>query len=152
MALKNIEVIFKETNILDVLDEATIESTLQVAIEAAANAKSLCPVAEINGGRLRNSIMWKTKTEEGGLNEDEGSKAPYKVDENPRSDKEAIVGFNLDYGIYQEFGTRYMAPQPFLRPSMAIARGANVKEIIKKVQEEKLRGTLKDTKIRESFI
>ncbi len=152
MAVKNIEVIFQGTNILDVLDKATIESTLEVAIEAAANAKTHCPVAEEKGGRLRNSIMWKTKTNEGGLNDEDGSTAPYKVDENPRSDKEAIVGFNLNYGIYQEFGTRYMAPQPFLRPSMALARGAKTADIIKKINEENLRGKLKKGQTRETFI
>ncbi|MCP3683116.1 MAG: hypothetical protein GY861_10535 [bacterium] len=149
MAVKNVEVIFKGTNILDVLDKATIESTLEVAINAAAQAKALAPVDK---GRGRNSIMWKTKTEEGGLNDSAGEKAPYKVDEIPRSDKEAIVGFNLLYMIYQELGTKYMAPQPFLRPSMAIMRGAKTADIIKKINEENLRGNLKDTKIRESFI
>ncbi len=152
MAVKNVEVIFKETNILDVLDKATIESTLQVAIDAAAQAKDLCPVAEINGGRLRNSIMWKTKTNEGGLDDKGGPGAPYKVDEVPRSDKEAVVGFNLNYGIYQEYGTKYMAPQPFLRPSMALARGAKTADIIKKINDENLRGKLKKGQTRETFI
>ncbi|MCP4589098.1 HK97-gp10 family putative phage morphogenesis protein [Pseudoalteromonas sp.] len=149
MAVKNVEVIFKGTNILDVLDEATIESTLEIAIEAAAEAKSL---QQPDTGRLRNSIMWKTKTNEGGLDDKGGPGAPYKVDEMPRSDKEAIVGFNLNYGIYIEFGTKYMAPQPFLRPSMAIMRGAKTADIIKKINDENLRGKLKKGQTRETFI
>ncbi len=152
MALKHIELIIKETNILDALDQATIESTLEVAIQGAANAKSFAPVAQKDGGRLRNSIMWKTKTKNGGIDDSPGVDAPFRVEGVSIKSKEAVVGFNLNYGVYQEFGTRYMKPQPFLRPSMAIAKGSSTTDIIKRTQEETLRGTLKQTKIRETFL
>jgi HK97 gp10 family phage protein len=32
------------------------------------------------------------------------------------------VGTNVDYALYVEFGTRFQAPQPFMRPALARAR------------------------------
>jgi HK97 gp10 family phage protein len=34
----------------------------------------------------------------------------------------AIIGTSTHYAPYIEFGTRYMAAQPFLRPALAAAR------------------------------
>ena len=136
-------------DIKKILDIATEKSSLEVAINAAAQAKALAPV---DSGRLRNAIMYKTTKKKGGFNNVSGESAPFEVTTRPREDKEAIVGFNLLYGVYQEFGTRRMKPQPFLRPSMALVKGANGADIIKKIQEEELRGKLKPGQKRESFI
>ncbi len=149
MAAKNIEFRIVQTNIDKVLDEATDKSTLELAIKGTALAKALAPV---KGGRLRNSIMWKTKTKDGGLNDSSDESAPFSLEGVNIKKKEAIVGFNLNYGIYQEFGTRRMKPQPFLRPSLAIMKGADSVDIIEKIQAEELRGKLKTTKVRETFL
>ena len=45
--------------------------------------------------------------------------------------KVAEIGTTLDYGRYQEYGTRKMPPQPFLRPALDVAR-KSVKGVIKK--------------------
>lgn len=34
------------------------------------------------------------------------------------SDKEVVVGTNVEYGPYIEFGTSKMAPRPYLRPTV----------------------------------
>lgn len=36
---------------------------------------------------------------------------------------EVSVGTDLEYAPYQEYGTRYMSPRPFLRPAIDETRG-----------------------------
>jgi len=31
---------------------------------------------------------------------------------------EVIIGPNVEYGVYQEFGTKYMKAQPYMRPAL----------------------------------
>lgn len=69
------------------------------AIQVDRTAKRLCPV---DTGRLRSSINWKLGRDHVGLL--------------------AIIGTNVAYAPYVEFGTRFMAAQPFLRPALAAAR------------------------------
>ena len=45
---------------------------------------------------------------------------------------EMTVGDDVDYGIYQEFGTSTMAAQPFLRPARAVALLVDLPRIKKK--------------------
>lgn len=61
-------------------------------------ARFYCPV---DTGRLRSSIQ-ATKGHDGS--------GPF-VD----------IGTNVNYAGFQEFGTRYMAAQPYLRPALAVA-------------------------------
>jgi HK97 gp10 family phage protein len=61
-------------------------------------AVRLCAV---DTGRLRASITWRLGKDARGL--------------------VGIVGTNVEYAPFLEFGTRYMAAQPFLRPALASA-------------------------------
>lgn len=40
-----------------------------------------------------------------------------------------IVGTNVEYAVYQEYGTRYMEPQPYLRPAAREAQ-QNISNIV----------------------
>lgn len=62
-----------------------------IGLLASGHASALAPV---DTGRLRGSI-------------------DYTVSEDT-----AYVGTNVEYAIYQEMGTRYMAAQPFLKPAI----------------------------------
>jgi len=44
----------------------------------------------------------------------------------------AIVGTPVEYAIYQEFGTRKMNAQPFLRPAMDVVSGEPLKQAMYK--------------------
>ena len=47
---------------------------------------------------------------------------------------EHIVGYNAPYPIYVEFGTRYMKPQPFMRPAIdLVIKGKETIESIKQI-------------------
>ena len=134
-----------DTNIF--FDKADTKSITGLCIKIASQAKTLAPADK---GRLRNAIMYKTNKEDGGFNDSSDEKAANKIEGKPGVG-EGFVGFNLEYGIYQEFGTRNMAPQPFLRPAIAIYQGQKAVDIIKKIHEEELRGSLKPGQKRETF-
>ena len=86
------------------VERGNIESLMLVT----AAAKVLAPVDD---GLLAGSISWKTHNEKGGLTE--GNDIEYEPKKG-----EGVVGSNTHYAAYQEFGTRKMAAQPFLRPAI----------------------------------
>ncbi len=97
--------------------EGSLEGMYEVAAAVADQAKALAPVAKINGGRLKQSIAW----------EEEGSDA-------------AIVGSGVEYAVYQEYGTRKMAAQPFLRPAVdIIVNGTKAVKAMKTAMENSVR-------------
>lgn len=61
------------------------------AMKAERYAKDDCPVIT---GRLKNSIT------------------------NTVTEKEALIGTNVEYAAYVEMGTRRMAAQPYLKPAI----------------------------------
>ena len=131
----------------DLMTEVNIQTEAGIAALAASvasEAASMAPVAYINGGRLRDSIIWKTSLQ--GSGEIPGVPHPKKL--------EGYVGSPLDYGVYQEYGTRYMKPQPYLRPAIAIkALGRNGADIMIRKINETARGKLTPENIdhREQF-
>lgn len=91
-----------------ILDRAAIDRALEspqgdVGKELARRtirvhraALNLCAV---DTGRLRASVAWRLANDSQGLL--------------------GIVGTNVEYAPHVEFGTRYMAAQPFLRPALS---------------------------------
>lgn len=67
-------------------------------IKVDRSAKDRCPV---DTGRLRSSITWRLGRDSQGLL--------------------GIVGTNVEYAMYQEFGTVRTPAQPFLRPALQAA-------------------------------
>jgi HK97 gp10 family phage protein len=72
----------------------------RAALRVQNRATQLCPV---DTGRLRASIDHEMGVDAEGAY--------------------ALVGSNVEYAGYVEFGTRFMAPQPYLRPALAAAAG-----------------------------
>ena len=113
------------------IDNGVAESVLEACIRVQTEARNLAPVAPVHGGRLKGSISFKTDKHSDG-----------DLDVNPAKG-EGYVGSMLDYAVYQEFGTRYMKPQPFLRPAIArVVYGTSTKEVIRKIMKEELKGAL----------
>ena len=127
--------------------EGTKAGMLECAIKVVGLAKATAPVLN---GRLRNSIMWKSPNKEGGLNNSGGEKA--QAIETKAGDMDVLVGSNIEYSTYQEFGTRNIPPQPFLRPAIAIhGFGADAQQTMKKRAEEVMKGKLKEGQDRVKF-
>lgn len=106
------------------------KSGFELGLQIHANAVAAAPV---DFGALRNSLMVVSNEREAGFNSQPGESAPSsaKVDVNLK-ENEVAVGTNIDYATYQEFGTRNMPAQPFLRPAGLVVRGATAQEIFKK--------------------
>ena len=108
-----------------------MEGILEACIEIASAAKPLTP---FDLGLLRGSITYKTYRKTGAVESPASS-----VNELPQEPKpnEGYVGTNVQYAIYQEFGTRNMKARPFLRPAALIVKKPSlVKEIIEAFNSE----------------
>lgn len=103
-------------------EAGTDNGLLKTAILVTNQAKALAPVDK---GQLRGSIMWKGTKKSGGLTD--GSKLTVR----PKSGY--IVGSATEHAVYQEFGTRKMSAQPFLRPAIdIITRGVTASKAMAK--------------------
>lgn len=126
------------------VDDGLDKGNLKICIAVTSQAKSLAPKKD---GVLTNSLMWVVGTtkgaKNGGFNSDPGVKAAKILDIKPEK-FQGFVGSALDYATYQEFGTRYMAPQPYLRPAVAIVvKGQDAAKVLAKIQLEEMKGALK---------
>ena len=71
----------------------------KITEECVDNAKTLCPV---DTGKLRDSITILSESAE-----------------------KCVYGSNVEYSLYVEIGTKNMAAQPYLRPSLDLTKGQN---------------------------
>jgi len=134
--------ISKNPNLMNEIIAQTEAGIAAIAAGVASEAISMAPTPIT--GRHRDSIVWKTSLQGSGVIP--GVPLPKKL--------EGYVGSSVDYGLYLEFGTRYMKPQPYLRPAIAIkALGRNGADIMIKKINETARGKLTPENItqREQF-
>lgn len=116
---------------------------LQALIKVQSQAKTLAPV---DLGQLRNSLMYELNKKDGGFNSESGKKADQKL--TTGSDElVGYVGTNLDYAVYQEFGTRKNVAQPFLRPAGEAVKGVSAEQIAKKYGREAMEEEFKKRKV-----
>jgi HK97 gp10 family phage protein len=109
-----------------------------IAINITAEAKKLAPVAAYFGGNLKGSIQWVGDDGKSGGKENQNA-----LTTKPPSGG-AVVGTPVDYGVYQEFGTRNMSAQPFMRPAADIVtKGSSVKKAMARAMDESVRGAIK---------
>ena len=110
--------------------EGTDKAMLETAVRVTTQAKLLSPV---DLGQLRNSLMWKSNRQSG------GNAGGPTLQESVKGD-EIIVGTAVGYGIYQEFGTRKMAAQPFFRPAIdIIVNGAGFVSAMAKAMQDSVK-------------
>ena len=120
------------------VDLGNTKALTELAATITAQAKSLAPV---DLGELKNSIMYKVGSTEGGFNDSSGESSSLPLTGNAGKE-EAFVGTNSDHAVYQEFGTRKMYPQPYLRPAVALVEGQSL-EIIKEQIDKAIDSGLK---------
>ena len=115
------------------VQEGNDKALLILVTNVTNKAKTAAPV---HLGQLRNSIMGRVEKRDTGFNSGGRKQAPSEI--TPKAKQgEGYVGSNVLHAIYNEFGTRKMAAQPFLRPAIAAeASGADVKAAVKKYQLE----------------
>ena len=93
MPITEVTVTSHKQEAIDLKNEAVARALEKMGLVAERYAKEYAPV---DTGRLRNSITHATEPEEGAV----------------------YIGTNVEYGIYQEFGTVNQAGTPFLRPAV----------------------------------
>jgi len=148
MAEKSKVVFTKIRNMSKLLDVGTGNAVLALGIAGAGYAKLLAPVKD---GMLRNSIQYITGTgKTGGLNDSEGDTASGILSAALRR-YESAVGASASYATYVEYGTRFQAPQVFLRASLLLLAGVAASVVKKKMDDEFEMGVLKYGQQRTEF-
>jgi len=108
-------------DIKSVADAIEKEVVVKQCAKIAAQAKQLAPV---DTGNLKGSIGYKTKEKE--------TAEPAL---SPKPNKNiGYVGSAKEYAVYQEFGTRKMQAQPYLRPAVE-AVNTNAEQALKKIAD-----------------
>ncbi len=100
--MSDISVVLDNGSLHRLLDSSqgdVAKEILKRTTQVERRAKQLAPV---DTGRLRSSITSRLGSDSQGV--------------------VGIVGTNVSYAAFVEFGTRYMAAQPFLRPALDAAR------------------------------
>ena len=119
--------IIKFGNIPKAIQKGNENAILELVTRVTAHAKLLAPV---DTGELRGSIMGRVEKE------DVGHQEGPQITVRPKLGQ-GYVGTAVQHGIYQEFGTRKMAAQPYLRPAIDIeANGRKASAVIKKYEIE----------------
>lgn len=93
MPITEVKVTSHRQEAIDLKNEAVARALEKIGLVAERYAKGYAPV---DTGRLRNSISHEAAPDEGAV----------------------YIGTNVEYGIYQEFGTVYQPGTPFLRPAV----------------------------------
>jgi len=127
-------------------EKGAIDVSIQTAIKIHSEAVQNCPT---KAGQLKNSLMWKTKGENGGFNTQSKESAPEGHRLTTKDEEKVVyVGTNSDHW-YPEFGTRYMAARPFLRPAVDAVRGASAQAIAKKWGVKAMEEEFKKRKVKK---
>lgn len=118
------------------IQEGNDKALLVLVTKVTNLAKTRAPV---KSGQLRNSIMGRVEKQNFGFNQSGKTPAPSKITEIAKQG-EGYVGSNILHAVYNEFGTRNMAAEPFLRVAIAVeANGAKAQAAVKKYQNESVK-------------
>jgi HK97 gp10 family phage protein len=104
---------------------------LQSCIKVVAKAKILVPDKT---GELKGSLGYNTTKQSVG-----------DIVTLP-DDETGIVGATAPHAPYIEFGTRYMTPQPYIRPAIAMLKSGTSRQDIARVIRESMNQYLFDFK------
>ena len=108
------------------------KAVAEMCIKVTSQARALSPVIS---GRLKGSITWKTSTASG------GGSVPLTESVKAFS---GLVGTNVWYAVYVNFGTKRQSPQPFLTEAMfKYAIGNAGKIVISKAANDEMGKKLK---------
>lgn len=130
-------------DLMNRVKEGNEKALIELGINITGLAKNLAPV---DFGQLRNSIQWQTAKSSGGYvaghnTIGENSEKQYNGNPDGRNgfelnnkNNDLLVGATAKHAIYQEFGTRNMKPQPFMRPAIQrFTRGTNTMKKIAQI-------------------
>jgi len=119
---------------MTILPKVEYRSLSEAAYFCQAQAIVLCPY---DSGRLRSSISVKFRGQKAilGIPPVSESQADDPLQDEPEENT-AHVGTNVEYAAAQEFGTQYMAAQPYLRPAADLTEGKAISTISVGAEQE----------------
>jgi HK97 gp10 family phage protein len=118
MAFKTtIEKVWNGSTVKIIGENMIRKSIFEIGLAVEGQAKLLAPVDK---GQLRGSVT--TQSRDQGTDVISPALDSDKIDK-PREDLEVFVGSALEHAIYQEFGTKFMNAQPYLRPAFNLVQG-----------------------------
>ena len=131
----------KATNVKPVVLNIANSAMIGLGLRHTANAKLFAPV---EFGQLRNSISAVDSSNKAyNLNNGQGERGE-KLSNSGLKKGEVYSGTSSDHAIFQEYGTRKMKAQPFLRPSAELTfNGANAQTVMKKYNRQMMERELK---------
>lgn len=112
----------------EAIRRGTIAGVLKAALKVEATAKRIAN-GNKDTGRLTGSITYAMKASK---SQPQPPATAGDAIQPPASEYEAYVGTNVEYAIYNEYGTiKFPSGNPFMRPAIDIVRGnMGVKEAI----------------------
>lgn len=142
----DVDFVTREKEVIEAIGEACEAALTAVGMQAEGYAKLSCPV---DTGLLRNSITYAIDGQSPAIDSYHGDN-PSKYDGHepgegtyqgtaPKEEKNkhsVIIGTNVEYAPYVEYGAELTKAQPFLRPAAA-GHTDEYMEIVKKYLKAK---------------
>lgn len=122
MEVASIRITDNSAKLLTELEKATLAALHAVGLQAVKHAVEKVPY---DTGLLRNSLTYALdgeSPEKSHYKADKGSETGTYIGNTSKefgSKRAVIIGTNVEYAIYQEYGTSKTPAQPFLRPAAA---------------------------------
>ena len=101
---------FRDMNIDEAIKKGVTNALVGLGNIAVTQAKS---IVAVDTGRLRNSITWKMKEQQGRTSANSESDTITA----PTDDLQVAFGTNVEYAPYVEYGTDKMAAKPYIMPA-----------------------------------
>jgi HK97 gp10 family phage protein len=117
--MSSVKVRWDGARVKQLADLATKGAIYQIGLVIEGQAKELTPVDQ---GRLKASITTVSADGKRTLPTGPGAN-PGDLISAPSQSNQVYVGTPVEYGPYQEYGTRRNEAQPFLRPALELAKG-----------------------------
>lgn len=107
---------FANANVKKAIEKGVEEALVGLGMIGVTQARTMCPV---DTGKLRASITWKTKKNEGSKGRATEPVRDDEIVETPDKDGVLIIGTNVEYAPYVEYGSekRNILPQPYMLPA-----------------------------------
>ena len=124
--------------VLEALDKQIERALIAVGHAAESNAKQhITDMKAVDTGRLRGSITWATRSNEGKeytYKDKDGKQFSDKIGKG--AEKNAVyIGTNVEYAPYIELGSSGRSPRPFLKKA-STEHSEEYKKLVKEALEK----------------
>lgn len=130
------EIDFENLNVQKAISDGIQSALVGLGLIGVTQARLMCPV---DTGKLRASITWKTKKEQGNTARTSVEISSDEIINTPEKEGVLIIGTNVEYAPYVEYGseTRNILPQPYMLPArQKVIKSIESGYVSKKISEQ----------------